>query len=238
MDVVLTGTLLRAGDQLRVGAQLVEAPGGAIIWSQTAETSLRDVFQLQDELVQRIVQSLSLPLTAREHRLLKYDVPASPMAYEFFLRGNELGQKSENWDLAREFYTRCLEADPQYAPAWVRLARCHRLIGKYGEQGVADLEKAEAAFRRALTLNPDLSVAHNQYAHLEADLGHARQAMTRLLTRVRGGRSDPELFAGLVHVCRYCGLRGGFGRGGRAGASPGAPHPHERHPYLLRPRGV
>ena len=206
VDIVLTGTLLRAADQLRVGAQLVEAPGGQVIWSQTSQTSLRDVFQLQDELVQRIVQSLALPLTAREHRLLKYDVPASPAAYEFFLRGNELGQKSENWGLARDFYMRCLEADPQYAPAWARLARCHRLLGKYGEHGAADLENAEAAFRRALALNPDLSVAHNQYAHLEADLGHARNAMTRLLARVQGGRSDPELFAGLVHVCRYCGL--------------------------------
>ena len=206
VDVVLTGTLLRAGDQLRVGAQLVEAPGGAVVWSETSQVPLRDVFQLQDDLVQRIVQSLSLPLSAREHRLLHYDVPASATAYEFFLRGNELGQKSENWALARDFYLRCLEQDPNYAPAWARLARCHRLLGKYGEAGSPELQKADAAFRRALELNPDLSVAHNQYAHLEADLGTAQQAMMRLLARVRGGRSDPELFAGLVHVCRYCGL--------------------------------
>jgi serine/threonine protein kinase len=206
VDVVLTGTLLRAGDQLRVGAQLVEAPGGAVVWSQTSQVPLRDVFQLQDDLVQRIVASLSLPLTAREHRLLKYDVPASPTAYEFFLRANDLGQRSDNWALARDFYLRCLHEDPSYAPAWARLARIHRLLGKYGEQGSSSLEAAEAAFRRALELNPELSVAHNQYAHLEADLGAARQAMVRLLTRARGGQSDPELFAGLVHVCRYCGL--------------------------------
>jgi hypothetical protein len=55
-------------------------------------------------------------------------------------------------------------------------------------------------------LNPDLPIAHNQYAHLEADTGAARQAMTRLVERARASRSDPELFAGLVHVCRYCGL--------------------------------
>src|SRR5205085_3523259 len=70
VDVVLTGTLLRAGDQLRVNAQLVEAPAGTLVSSQTVQMALQDVFQLQDELASRIVESLALPLTAREHSAL------------------------------------------------------------------------------------------------------------------------------------------------------------------------
>jgi serine/threonine protein kinase len=80
VDVVLTGTLLTSGGQLRVSTQLMETPSGALIWSKTSHVALRDIFQLQDDLVNRIVESLSLPLTAREHRRLKHDVPTSPTA--------------------------------------------------------------------------------------------------------------------------------------------------------------
>jgi TolB-like protein len=59
VDVVLTGTLLRAGAQLQVSAQLVEAPGGAVVWSHACQVALQDVFALQDALVQRILEALS-----------------------------------------------------------------------------------------------------------------------------------------------------------------------------------
>src|SRR4029434_3059254 len=67
-------------------------------------------------------------------------------------------------------------------------------------------ERAQDAFCRALELNPRLSVAHKFYANLEADMGQAERAMVRLLGEATRHGNDPELFAGLVHVCRYCGL--------------------------------
>src|SRR5207244_6100775 len=66
--------------------------------------------------------------------------------------------------------------------------------------------RAEQAFLRALELNPRLSVAHKFYAQLEADNGQATQAVVRLLREADRHGNDPELFAGLVHACRYCGL--------------------------------
>src|SRR3989475_10905954 len=150
VDVVLTGTLLRAGDQLRVSTQLAEAPGGTLLWSKTSNASLRDIFQLEDELVQRIVESLSLPLTAREDRRLKHDVPASATAYEFYLRANQLALDWESVVLARDLYQRCVEEDPQYAPAWARLGRCFRMLAKWGGHPKEDLAQAQHTFERAL----------------------------------------------------------------------------------------
>lgn len=66
--------------------------------------------------------------------------------------------------------------------------------------------KAEQAFKTSFELNPDLPVAHTLYARLEGDLGRAQQAMVRLLERAKMSPNDPELFSGLVHACRYCGL--------------------------------
>ena len=93
VDLVMTGTLLRAGEAIRVTTQLVGAPGGEVLWSHAAHATLRDVFQLQDDLVRRIVSTLSLPLTAGEQQLLKRDVPASPTVYEFHLRANQMLQQ-------------------------------------------------------------------------------------------------------------------------------------------------
>jgi serine/threonine protein kinase/tetratricopeptide (TPR) repeat protein len=207
VDAVLVGTLLRAGDQLRVSSQLLEAPGATVLWSNTAQVPVGDLFRLQDELTGKIVESLSLPLTTRERRLLKQDVPASPRVYDLFLRANEMSRETSQWPAALELYERCVQEDPHYAPAWAGVGRMHRMIGKYVNQETADrFTRAESALKRALDLNPDLSVAEKVYAHLEVDLGRAEQSMVRLLKRARERRSDPELFAGLSHALRYCGL--------------------------------
>jgi eukaryotic-like serine/threonine-protein kinase len=206
VDVVLTGTLLRAGEQIRVSTQLVEVPSGTLIWSQTAQVTLRDIFQLQDDLVHGMVDALSLSLTAHEHRMLKRDVPASATAYEFYLRANQVAQDYANVEIARDLYSRCVELDQRYAPAWARLGRCHWILAKWGEDPETHFPRAEEAFRRAFELNPDLSLAHNLHARLEADRGRACQGMSSLLRRAQVAGNDPDLFVGLVHLCRYCGL--------------------------------
>ena len=129
VDLVLLGTLLRAGERLQVTAQLVEAPGGTVVWSQREQVEWQDVFQLQDDLTQRIVDSLATPLSANERQQLRRDVPASAMAYEHYLRANQLANTASEWPVARDLYLRCVEEDPDYAPAWARLGRIHRVLG-------------------------------------------------------------------------------------------------------------
>jgi serine/threonine protein kinase len=206
VDAVLSGALLRAGSQVRLSAQLAEAPGGALLWSHTMQVGLDDIFQLHDTLVHQLVDALSIQLTAREHRLLGRDVPARASAYEFYLRANELANESDGWEVAVDLYKQCVAQDPQYAPAWARLGRVYRLLAKYRDDDqVANRMRAEDALNRALALNPDLSIAHNVLAQMEVDSGRAVEAMVRLLAQAAVA-ADPEIFAGLCHACRYCGL--------------------------------
>jgi eukaryotic-like serine/threonine-protein kinase len=205
VDAIVTGTLLRSGPEIRVATQLTEATTGALLWSQTAQTAVGDLFRLQDDLTRRIVASLSLPLTNREQQMLRRDVPSNPTAYEYFLRGNQLSLDANQWSVARDLYLQSVEEDPGYAPAWARLGRIHHVMAKYRPTGTEDgLDRAEAALRRALELNPDLPIGHKLLAQLEVDLGRAHDAMVRLIERAH--TADPELFAGLVSACRYCGL--------------------------------
>src|SRR5207247_549098 len=193
--------------KLRVTAQLVEAPEGALLWSQSSDVALDDIFRLQDGIVREILQSLALPLTSRERRLLVNDVPATARAYEFYLRANQLANDSANWQVAGDLYRECLREDPNYAPAWARLGRILRLQAKYFPEAHAHrLREAEQAFERALALNPDLSLAHNLFSQFEVEEGRTKEALQRLLTRAAPGSSDPEIYTGLVHVLRYCGF--------------------------------
>ena len=132
VNAAVTGTLLRAGSEVRVATQLVEAPSGRLLWSRTTQVTLNDIFQLQDDLTHQIVESLSLPLSAREERMLSHDAPATAQAYEYYLRANELASDPKSWAIARDLYQQAVEEDPRYAPAWARLGRVLRLIAKLG----------------------------------------------------------------------------------------------------------
>jgi serine/threonine protein kinase/tetratricopeptide (TPR) repeat protein len=210
VDTVLVGTLLRMGPQLRVSAQLIAAPEGTIIWSDRIDVPAHDLIRIQDELTERIVDSLSLPLASRDQQMLRRDAPASAKAYELYLRGNSHFYHPENWQIARDLFVECVAEDPQYAPAWARLGRCYRLTAKFRSATVEEmkdnLKRADVAFRKAFEINPDLPIAHHLYTPLETDLGRAEEAMLRLVRRARQRRADPDLYAGLVHACRYCGL--------------------------------
>ena len=204
VDRVVMGTLLRAGDQLRATAQLVDAPGGTLLTSHTVQASLGDLFGLQDDIARRVADALSLPLAGTPAQ--SPDRPADPQAYQLYLRANELARTYDGITAARDLYQQCLELDPRFAPAWARLGRCHRVIGKYIDPDPGSDARAEDALRRALAINPRLSLAHKFYANLEADIGQASAALRRLLGEATRHGNDPELFAGLVHACRYCGL--------------------------------
>ena len=205
VDRVVMGTLLRSGDQLRAATQLVEAPEGTLLTSHTVQSPLGDLFRMQDDIARRVVEGLALPLTG-ERPSSSPDVPDNPRAYELYLRANGLARTYDGMPSARALYQQCVELDPDFAPAWAHLGRCHRVIGKYIDPTPDSDTRAEEAFVRAIALNPRLSLAHKFYANLEADTGRAREGMVRLLNEATRHGNDAELFAGLVHACRYAGL--------------------------------
>ena len=206
VDHVLTGTLLRSGDRLRVSVQLVEAAGGRVIWSHGAEAALGDLFQLQDTLTHGIVDALPVG-SGPSGASARADVPRTARAYELYLRANQLALESSTYRLALSLYERCLEEDPAFAPAWARLGRVRRVVGKYLEADPAAMyAAAEEAFTRALSLNPNLPLAHSLYSYLEVELGRADHALPRVLALVEQHPANAELLAALSHALRYCGL--------------------------------
>ena len=203
---MLTGTLLRSGDQIRAAIQLVEAPGGAGVVADRANRAGRDL-PAPGRVTRRIVESLAVPLSAGDEHALQRDAPSDPKAYELYLRANQISLQS-----TMERGPRPLPPVPRARPrvragvgaARPRLPR-HGAVRRRRQRGHL-LRAGAAAFRRALELSPALPSAHHLYTNVEVDLGRAEEAMVRLLGRLRERPNDAELYGGLVHSCRYCGL--------------------------------
>ena len=206
VNAIVSGTILTSGGRLRVSAQLTEMPGATVKWSHSTETSLDDIFGVQDELTRKIVRSLSGPTTDSDSRALRKDVPQSALAYEFFLRANQQAHLPVGWLVARDLYQRSIDEDPKFAPAWARLGRTLWLIAKYTDAPGDNWNDAEEALRKALELNPDLSLAHRFYAEVEIEGEQTVESLRRLKERVKLRPNDPELRAALGKALRYTGL--------------------------------
>ncbi len=208
-SMALAGTLVRSSDGIRISLQLLDLPDATLWWSESLTTSLGALFEIEHEVTRRVRRVLTTRGIIDADAQQETTTPCNAGAYAFYLRANQLAYEASQWAHARDLYEECVRVDPGYAPAWAGLARCQRVIGKYAASSVdatASLKEAERAFERALSLDPDLSAAHNLYAQLEVDLGRAEAAMCRLIARARRHPVDPQLYAGLVHALRFCGL--------------------------------
>jgi TolB-like protein len=205
VDLVLMGTLVRAGPRIRASVQVVETSGGTIVGAITAQAPVDDLFHLEDELSRKVADVIAPRLAARTTPVSR-DVPSSAKAYEFYLRGNELARLLTQAPLARDMYLACLAEDDSFAPAWAALGRSYRLIGKFMRDPEQHRTLAQEALQRALTLNPQLSSAHQYVTNLEAELGLGPEAVGRLVRQLSARRNEPALLVGLVTACRYSGL--------------------------------
>jgi eukaryotic-like serine/threonine-protein kinase len=206
-DLVIWGMLETERGGCRLDARLVEARSGA----ERARITLRgepdDPFELQDRLAREVVRALDLPLTPRERLHWGDDVPANPGVYAAFLAARARLEQGRQWVEALHLLREAVRSDPGYAPAWVALARAHRLVAKYvlGDPA-SEMRHASEALARALAMRPELPAAHHVLAHHELDSGQFEAAIDRLLGVVNRNPNDPLGYAGLVAATRYAGL--------------------------------
>jgi serine/threonine protein kinase/tetratricopeptide (TPR) repeat protein len=159
---VLDGSVRKAGNRLRITAQLVEVDNGFQLWSETYDRELEDVFAIQDEIAQSIVSALKVSLSPTEKLAVQTAHTTDIQAYDYYLRG--LGyfrrRTQEDFESARDMFGRSLEIDPDYAPAWAGLADCYTEFYRNYDSSESNLEEADRASRKAVSLAPDLAEAH------------------------------------------------------------------------------
>jgi serine/threonine protein kinase/Flp pilus assembly protein TadD len=159
---VLEGSVRKAGNKLRITAQLVNVADGYQLWSQRYDRDMEDVFAIQDEIAQNIVKALRVILSEDEKRAIERVPTANVEAYDCYLRGRQFFHQfqKQSLEFARQMFTRAIEIDPTYALAYAGVADSCSVLYTNFDATEANLANAETASRRALELDPGLAEAH------------------------------------------------------------------------------
>lgn len=161
VSLVLEGTVRRAGDQLRISAQLVDTGNGFQLWSDVYDHELRDVFQIQEEIAYSIVKALSLEVLDDGTRLVTPGT-VSTQAYDKYLEGRSVLQARTPAAAQRaiEIFGEALEFDPDYAQAYAGLADSWIVLREVGNLSLLEAtQQSHVAITKALQLNVDLPEA-------------------------------------------------------------------------------
>jgi tetratricopeptide (TPR) repeat protein len=163
VDAVLTGSVVRSGERVRIAVQLIHAATDRNIWTDSYERDLRDVLALQKEVTQDIVGEIRIKLTPQEQVQFGSVRPVNPQAYDHYFRGRYYlnRQTRDDNEAAISALERSVAADPTFAAAYAELAQAYvwkLFLFSPGEKQWA--EKAFVAAEKALALDPNLAVAH------------------------------------------------------------------------------
>jgi len=190
---VLEGSVRKAGNRVRITAQLIDGAAGDHIWAERYDRDLTDIFALQDEISEAIVGSLKLKFLPQEKQAIERRGTESVEAYDLFLMARSYSLTGNEGDPRRDeaierLSRRAVEIDPGYARAWSLLAtgqyNLRRSHGRAGDGG-------QVALDRALALDPDLAEARSLKASMLANAGRREEAAAEIAVALR---LDPESF--------------------------------------------
>jgi TolB-like protein/DNA-binding winged helix-turn-helix (wHTH) protein/Tfp pilus assembly protein PilF len=163
VQYVLEGSFRRAGDRLRITAQLIQVKDQTHLWAEDYDRQPQDILAVQDEVAVAVAQEIQLRLTPQQQTDLARGRTVDPDAYEAYLKGRYFWNKrnEEGFRKAIEYFNQAIAKDPNYAQAYAGLADSYVLLGSYGFVPQKDaMPKAKAAAQKALAINDQLAEAY------------------------------------------------------------------------------
>jgi non-specific serine/threonine protein kinase len=204
---VLDGSLRRAGNRLRITAQLAETRSGHSIWAERYDRQLEDVFAIQDEIAQNIARALRVMLSDKEVRDIEKVPTRDVQAYDYYLRGRQVffQLRRNSLEYARQMFARAIVIDPTYAAAFAGVANCSSFLYMYIEATQDNLREAATASRRAVELDHESAEAHASRGLAEA-LGKNYQEAEKEFEAAT--RLNPQLYDAFYFYGRSCFAQG------------------------------
>ena len=162
VDAIVEGSVERAGNQVRITAQLIEAPTDRHLWAKSYQRDLRDILSLQDDVAQAIAGEIKIKLTPQERVQLASARPVNPQAHEAYLEGRYYLARARGSDLekALNYFQQAIQLDANYSLAYTGLAETYTAMNTSYLTPLEAGPKAKAAAIKALELDDNLALAH------------------------------------------------------------------------------
>jgi len=172
---ILEGSVRKSGERVRITAQLIEGATDSHLWAERYDRDLKDIFALQDEIAQAIVSALKLRLLPAEKKAIELRSTTNPEAYKIYLmaRQFEMLAHARHRELIVQLCKKAVEIDPNYARAWALMAIAQSNVALF----VANSDEGWMAADRALSLDPNLALAHSAKGRMLGDSGQLQEAL-------------------------------------------------------------
>ena len=205
VDTLLTGTFLQEGENLRIACQLIDVKTENILWRGAFDLKYDKLLAVQDQVAQQIIRGLEVTLSPSEAGRLKSEEAVTPLAYEYFLRGVDLYSKGE-FTMAIKMLEKSTELAPHFALAWANLGRSYTASASFQFGGAEQYRKAEGAFAKALSLQPDEIDARIYMANMFTDTGRVEEAVPLLRDALKTNPNHAEIHWELSYAYRFAGM--------------------------------
>jgi adenylate cyclase len=162
VDTVLEGSVRRAGDRVRITAQLIEAVSDSHLWSETYDREMNDVFAIQDEIAKNIVDALEVTLSPKERRSIQYVATSNAQAFDFYLRGRSFmyTMTRRDYEHAIRMFEQAISVDAKFALAYAGIADAYSHLYRYADASKENVRKSVEASEKAIALDPDAAEPH------------------------------------------------------------------------------
>ena len=186
---VLEGSVRKAGNRVRINAQLIDGATGDHVWAERYDRDLTDIFAIQDEIQQAIVEALKIKLLPGEKKAIEHRGTKNADAYNLYLMARQYWIDGDFGESGRErrvirICDRATEIDPEYAQAWALMGLAQANL-RYAYTGHEDADDGLAAANRALALDPTIAEAHLPRAWHLAMFGRKEEAQAEIETALR-----------------------------------------------------
>ena len=181
---ILEGSVQKVGDKVRVNAQLIDATTSYHIWSERYDRELKDIFAVQDEIVNSIVGKLTVKIDATERKRVMREKTENLEAYDYLLRGMEYHRRRTRSDnrKARQMFEKAIELDPDFSSAYVGLGKTYRVQADYGwtEFPTQALQQAKDLALKALSMEESNADAYTLLGNVYTYFGQYDLAINQL----------------------------------------------------------
>jgi len=204
IDSLLTGNFVRDGDDLRITAELIDVRSQRMIWKEALDLKYENLLTVQDNVAREIVKKLQLSLSPFEAEQLKAERPIDPLAYEYYLRGVDLYSRNE-FQMATKMFAKSVEIRPTYALGWADLGRSYNATASFQFGGREQYRKAESAYDKALSLQPNQIETRVYMANMFTDTGRVEQSVPLLRDALQKNPNHAEAHWELGYAYRFAG---------------------------------